>query len=206
MSRCPWSETIGAASRPGVAGTRMTRLRPASWLSSRPCSAAQARTCSITGSSCREGRGIRVRASKCAQNADGSSPARTAVSVMPASAASGEGLLLQRLELGLRDGAGVEQLLGPVDLGRRAAPAPTGGLTDVVVELVALRAGALEVPLGHAHVLRDEVDEDAEERQQDREDDPARLAQPGEVVPAEDVREDGEQEPEPQDPDEEDDH
>src|SRR4029078_10719546 len=178
MSRWPWSETIGAPSRPGVAGTRMTRLRLASGWSATPCSAAQARTCSITGSSCREGRGIRVRASKCVQNPEGSSPARTVVSVMPAAAASGERLLLQRLALGLRDGTGVEQLLGPVDLGRRAAaPAPTGGLTDVVVELVALRARALEGRVCHAHVLRDEVDECAEERQQDREDDPARLAQ-----------------------------
>ena len=28
MSRWPWSTTVGAASRPGLAGTRITRFRP----------------------------------------------------------------------------------------------------------------------------------------------------------------------------------
>ena len=51
MSRWPWSVTTGAFSRPGVAGTRMTRFRPASCCSSKPCCSAHARTCSITGSS-----------------------------------------------------------------------------------------------------------------------------------------------------------
>ena len=64
MSRWPCSTTVGADSRPCVAGTRMTRLRPASCWSSKPRSAAQARTCSITGSSWREGRAMRVSVSK----------------------------------------------------------------------------------------------------------------------------------------------
>ena len=53
---------------PGVAGTRTTRFRPASCWTSNPCSSAQARTCSITGSSWREGRAIVVSVSKCCQN------------------------------------------------------------------------------------------------------------------------------------------
>ena len=75
MSRWPWRISVGADSRPGVAGTRMTRFRPASCSSSNPRAAAQARTCSITGSSRREGRAIRVSASKFSQNGAGSAPA-----------------------------------------------------------------------------------------------------------------------------------
>ena len=78
MSRWPWRITVGADSRPGVAGTGITRLRPASCSTSSPCPAAHARTCSIIGSSCREGRAIRVIASKCAQNGRGSTPASAA--------------------------------------------------------------------------------------------------------------------------------
>ena len=50
----------GADSRPAVAGTSITRLRAASCRSSNPCSAAHARTCSMTGSSWRDGRAIVV--------------------------------------------------------------------------------------------------------------------------------------------------
>ena len=70
---------------------------------------------------------------------------------------SGQRLLLDRVELGLCDRALVEQLLGVGDLGGRAA----GGLTDVRVELGLLRLGAVEIALGHAVVLHDDVDEDA---------------------------------------------
>ena len=80
MSRWPWRMRVGALSRPGVAGTRTTRLRPESCCSSNPCSSAQARTCSITGSSCRDGRAIFVSVSKCRQNDAGSSPTSTDVS------------------------------------------------------------------------------------------------------------------------------
>ena len=88
MSRWPWSATTGAVSRPGVAGTRSTRFRPLSWWSSKSCSAAQARTCSITGSSARDGRGMRVRASKCAQKARGSRPVTTVASSVMTSRAT----------------------------------------------------------------------------------------------------------------------
>src|SRR4051812_23349960 len=73
--------TVGALSRPGVAGTRITRFRPESCSSSNPCRSAHSRTCSIAGSSCREGRAIFVSASKWDQNGRGSSPVKTDVSV-----------------------------------------------------------------------------------------------------------------------------
>ena len=72
---------VGAPSRPAVAGTWITTFRPSSCRSSSPRSAAQRRTCSITGSSWRDGRAMRVNASKCAQKTWGSSLARTEVSV-----------------------------------------------------------------------------------------------------------------------------
>ena len=51
MSRWPWSMRVGAFSRPALAGTRITRFRPASCSSSNPCRSAHSRTCSIAGSS-----------------------------------------------------------------------------------------------------------------------------------------------------------
>ena len=133
MSRCPCSVTTGAPSRPGVAGTRMTRFRPASCCSSKPCCSAHARTCSITGSSCRDGRGIFVSVSKCPQNERGSSPLSTDVSaaiVVPAPRL-GERVGLQDVELLLRDHTAVEQLLAARDLLRRAAARsrPSGART-----------------------------------------------------------------------------
>ena len=79
MSRCPWSTTVGAPSRPSVAGTLMTRLRAASSRSAKPWVEAHERTCSITGSSRRDGRAIVVSVSKWPQNARGSKPVRTDV-------------------------------------------------------------------------------------------------------------------------------
>ncbi len=58
----------------------------------------------------------------------------------------------------------------------------------------------------HAVVVHDQVDEDAEERHDDHEDDPEDLREAGRVVPAEQVREDRDQKPEPDDPGEDDEH
>ena len=66
--------------------------------------------------------------------------------------------------------------------------------------------GLLHVPLGHRLVLRDQVDEDAEERQDDHEDDPEHLRAAADVAAPEDVDEDGDQEPEPDHPEEEHEH
>ena len=115
-----------------------------------------------------------------------------------------QGLRLDGLVLGLRDGAAVEQLLGLVDLARRAAVA--GHRPDVVVHLRPLALRVLGPAMRHPVALRDQVDEHAEERQHDHEDRPSRLAPPREVAPAKDVGEDQDHHPDPGHPDEEDDH
>ena len=51
MSRWPWRITVGARSRPGVAGTATTRLPAASRRVAKPCSAAHASTCATAASS-----------------------------------------------------------------------------------------------------------------------------------------------------------
>src|SRR3954469_7832883 len=105
----------------------------------------------------------------------------------PATACSDrERLLLQRAELGFADRAAVEQLLRPRDLVGGAAPT---GDALALVERHHLVPRPLLVPLRHPVVLRDEVDEDAEERQDDGEDDPAGLPPAREVVAPEDVAE-----------------
>ena len=75
MSRWPCRITVGAPSRPGVAGTRTTTFPAASCSTGKLRPAAQARTCSTIAASPPEGRGMRVISSKCAQNALGSTPA-----------------------------------------------------------------------------------------------------------------------------------
>ena len=89
MSRCPWRTTVGAASRPGVAGTSKTRLRAASCRARSRAPSPQARTYSITGSSWRDGRAIVVSVSKCSQKAWGSSPVSTDVLVLMRTPSSG---------------------------------------------------------------------------------------------------------------------
>src|SRR4029079_13861467 len=58
----------------------------------------------------------------------------------------------------------------------------------------------------HPVVVDDQVDEDAEERDEDHEDDPEHLREARGVVPAEEVAEDGDEKPEPDDPGEDDEH
>ena len=82
----------------------------------------------------------------------------------------------------------------------------TGHCADIAVEtlLGGLRFG--HAALGHALALDDEVDHHADERQAEKEQRPTRLAPPGGVVPAEEVGEDREQQPDPDDPGEEHEH
>ncbi len=75
MSRWDWRTTVGASSRPSLAGTRTTAFPSASTAVSSPCSAAQASTWARTSSSCFGGRGMRVSARKCVQIPRGSSSA-----------------------------------------------------------------------------------------------------------------------------------
>src|SRR3954454_17678349 len=117
---------------------------------------------------------------------------------------SGQRAPLELLELGLVDRAGVQQLLGAGDLGRRAVG--RGHVADVVVEHLLLLAHARLAPLGHVVAVGDQVHEDAQERQEDGEDHPSSLAPPGHVAAAEDVAEDDDEGPEPHDPEEEHQH
>ena len=75
MSRCDWRTTVGAPSRPAEAGTRTTTLPSRPRRASKPRAAAQARTCSRAGSSCFDGRAIRVSSAKRSQTSAGSRPA-----------------------------------------------------------------------------------------------------------------------------------
>src|SRR4051812_2342347 len=104
----------------------------------------------------------------------------------------GECLGLQRLELLLRDRAGVEQLLGLRDLG--GGPA-AGRVAHIVVELVPLGLRLLDAALPHPVVLDDQIDQHPEPRQDDHEDDPRRLRPATDVVAAEDVDQHGDHDP-----------
>src|SRR5436190_2396868 len=111
--------------------------------------------------------------------------------------------LLDRVELRLADRAAVEERLRPLDLSRCAS---SRGLPHVLVHLSPLSAPALEVPLRHPGALTDQVDEHAEVGEHDGEDEPAGLAPAREVMATKDVAEDGEEKPEPEDPEKEDEH
>src|SRR6478609_8143144 len=97
-----------------------------------------------------------------------------------------QGLLLEGFELGLVDRAAVEQLLGLLDVSGGAATAARR-CADIVVHLLSLSLGPFEVALVHAVVLGDHVDEHAQERQDQREDEPTGLAATRQVAPAENV-------------------
>src|SRR5215218_11155975 len=86
-------------------------------------------------------------------------PTAGAVRVPSLAALRGERLCLQRVVLGLRDRPAVEQLLRLLDLPRGAAGG--GDALDVVVELRLRRLRLLQVPVGHALMLGDQVHEDA---------------------------------------------
>jgi hypothetical protein len=73
----------------------------------------------------------------------------------------------------------------------------------VVVELRPLGSRPVDVALRHPPALRDQVHEHAEERQHNREDRPAGLAPPEDVVAAEDVCPHREEQPDPHHPQEE---
>src|SRR5438309_10363409 len=69
---------------------------------------------------------------------------------------------LDGVKLGLVDDPGVEQLLGPLDLARRATTA--GGLAYVVVELGLRRGRLLAASLRHSVVLEDQIGQHADPR------------------------------------------
>ena len=72
-----------------------------------------------------------------------------------------------------------------------------GAGADDLAQLLLLGLRLRDVALGHSLRLRDQVDEDAEEWKHDHEDDPQRLHAAMDVVAAEDVGEDRDEQPEP---------
>jgi hypothetical protein len=69
-----------------------------------------------------------------------------------------------------------------ISLAGAGAVAAAGHRPDAVVELGLRRLGVARTALGHVPAVGDEVDEHAEVRQHDHEDDPARLDPAGHVV------------------------
>src|ERR1700749_3174075 len=94
---------------------------------------------------------------------------------------------LELVELRLRDRPGVEELLAPGDL--VGGGAGRGDRAYIGVPLRLLRLRPRLGPLAHALTLGDQVDEDAEEREDDHEQRPARLGPAADVMPAEQVAE-----------------
>ena len=95
-------------------------------------------------------------------------------------------------------------MLGVGDLARRTAAA--GDVAHVGVELRLRLRHLVGLALGHALAVEADVAEHADERQQEDEDGPAGLAPARDVVAAEQVREDDDQQVDPHHPREEDDH
>src|SRR3954449_1250592 len=114
-----------------------------------------------------------------------------------------ERLGLQRLELRLRDRAGVEQLLGLRDLG--GGPAARR-VAHIVVELLPLRLHLFDAALPHPIVLDDQIDQHPQPRQDHHEDHPRRLRPATDVAAAENVHQHGDHDPDPDHPEKEDDH
>ena len=117
---------------------------------------------------------------------------------------SGERLGLDRVVLLLIDGAAFEQPLGLLDLGRRTGRA--GDRPDVLVRLGLLRGHLFCPPPRHIVAVGDQVDEDAEEREEEHKEEPEGLLPAARITPAEDVSDDVEQQHEPHDPQEENEH
>src|SRR4051812_4944712 len=111
-----------------------------------------------------------------------------------------ECLGLEGVELDRRDRPAVEQLLGLGDL--RGA---TAGRLDVRGDLPLLGLDRLHPPLSHPAALRDHVDQHAEQGDEQQGHGPQRLHAAADVVPAEDVGEDRDQDPDPHHEQEEDD-
>src|SRR4029077_2195310 len=76
------------------------------------------------------------------------------------------------------------------------------GLLDVLAELLVLVPGILHRPLMHRAAADDQVDQHADQRDEQHEQEPQRLGPPGQVTAAEDVDEDPDQDPDPDDPQE----
>src|SRR5262245_59490653 len=120
-------------------------------------------------------------------------------------AGSGPGrqdLGLLALELLGGDHAPVAQVGQLRQLVRRAGRRARRGFLDVLAELLVLPPLILLRPLLHRAAAGDQVDEHADERDEQHEQEPQRLRPAGQVMAAEDVDEDPDQDPDPDDPQE----
>src|SRR5690349_24016387 len=112
----------------------------------------------------------------------------------------GENLGLLALELVGRDDAAVTQVgqLGQL-VGRVLR---TRGVLDVATELLVPLLRVLHGPLLHRAAAGDQVDQDADQRDEQHEQEPQGLRPAGQVMAAEDVDEDVDQDPDPEHPEE----
>src|SRR5215468_8531288 len=108
---------------------------------------------------------------------------------------SGQDLGLLTLELLGRDHTPIAQVRELGQLVRRAGLAR--GLLDITTEGRVLLLSLLRGPLMHAAAADDQVHQDTDQRDEQHEQEPHRLASAGQVLAAEDVDEHGDQDPEP---------
>src|SRR5690348_15345053 len=113
----------------------------------------------------------------------------------------GEDLGLLAFELFGRDDSAVTQLGQLGQLVGRGLRTPRGVL-DVLAELPVLLLCLLLGALLHAAAAGDQVDQDADQRNEQHEDEPQCLGPAGQVMAAEDIDEDIDQNPDPEHPEE----
>src|SRR5690348_10748557 len=118
----------------------------------------------------------------------------------PCKPSGGEDLGLLALELVGRDDPAVTQVgqLGELVGGCLR----TRGLLDVAAELLVPLLRILHGPFLHLAAAGDQVDQDADQRDEQHEQEPQRLGPAGQVMAAEDVDEDVDQDPDPEHPEE----
>src|SRR5215472_525780 len=119
--------------------------------------------------------------------------------------ASGENLGLSLLELGLGDDAAVLQV-GELRELVGAAAADACGIAHVPAELLLLGLLLADAPFLHRAAPGDQVNQDTEERQDDDEDEPEGLGPSAQVLAAENVEDNPEEQEDPQHPEEEPQH
>src|SRR5215471_19937241 len=118
----------------------------------------------------------------------------------PARSASGQDLALLAFELVGRDDAPVAQVGQLAQLVRSAFGARS--LLDVLTELLLLKLRVLLGVLMHLAAAGDQVHQNPDQREEQDEDEPQRLGPTGQVMAAEKVDEYGDQDPEPDHPQE----
>src|SRR3954451_9541935 len=106
-------------------------------------------------------------------------------------------LRLGVLELLVGDRAAVPEVGELAELVGGTRRARSGGLSDVLAERLLAVLCPGQGALVHRATARDQVDEGAEPRQEDQEHRPERLAPPGQLMVAEEVTEDPEQQHDP---------